>query len=356
MSTRSHAFESVFSVIHDVAIVGGGYAALAAAQTAAAAGRSVLVIDRQAALAWESGWAMSGEVGSSDGAGWKAWMESLLQRGAARAGMIDGALAEICAHDALRRCGARLLGYASLMDIERDGDLIRALIVGTKSGMRRVVARQWIDASEDGELLGLADPRWQPPGAVDRSIQLYFRHDHRPLPSTTVVACAALPGADLVWSPTLWSDESMVRVRLPAVGGDARSAWVPALAAVRDALPDAMARAVLTHGSVLPFPRYGAISSHASPAANLAQAVPSLSATGCATIAERFRLGELAAAALAPARRAAPSATVFDEPIAEPAAAIERAEVVVAGTGTGGGLAAIAAARAGATVIAVEPL
>ena len=160
---ESPSFHSVFDEVHDVVVFGAGYAGFAAACVLLAENKKVLLIDRRAALLAESGWSFPLFAGDVSKVEWRNWWDELAARGAADNGRIDGALAEIIATEWVReqRRAGRLnvLYYATPLALEggdvRRGELLNAVLLGTKAGLRRVAACKWIDATENGELLQL---------------------------------------------------------------------------------------------------------------------------------------------------------------------------------------------------------
>ena len=151
---------SCFERVYDVGVVGAGYAGFAAAVTLAEAGQSVLLTCHDGATVWESGRAFAEEAGEHDGPLWQAWLAELAERGAAAEGRIDGACAEIVASRWILARKDRLtpLYYARPVGVELTPDGLAAVAMATKSGLRRICARRWLDATETGELLRLVAP------------------------------------------------------------------------------------------------------------------------------------------------------------------------------------------------------
>jgi hypothetical protein len=323
-NSSSHIHSSCFERIFDAAVIGGGYAGFAAVERLRAAGQSVLWIDRQAAPLWEGGWAFHDRAGESELPAWRAWTERLQQLGAMRAGRIDGAIAEVTAAARVRGEGWSVLGYATPVAVERVGALIGAVVFGTKSGLRRIQAQRWIDATDDGELVRLLGA--VPEAPLSRRIALHRRRH------------------DAVDGP-LWADEHRLELDL-AAGERTYAGWLRLLSNPAD-------QWVVTHGSVVPFAQWRGTQVLAPLPANVASAVPAFAGTTLATLAERYAVGFRAAEQALAAPAAAPVTGALPE-IAAVVSGLH--DVVVAGTGTGGALAALAAARAGATVTAVDPL
>jgi hypothetical protein len=352
------AFQSVFTRVFDLIVIGGGYAGFAAAEVARRGGQSVLLVERQAALLWESGWAFYPDAGQSEEPAWKMWLNRLKRCGGASDSAIDGAIAEVQANEVLREAGIESLYYATPLAAEMADGLLRSLIVGTKGGCRRLAARRWVDASDTGELAALCCTSWRAPAAESQVLHLHMQRQAWPDGEPRAFSVSALPGAEVRWEHSLWPNERRVRIELPGDFCRHRSAWVPALQAAYEELGDAMTGAVLTHGSVIPFCRYEAGAQRpANLPENVVCAIAALDSEAGGTLAGRYGLGVGAAAELGD-RPAGPA----DEKILEMAADFPRksreleTEVAVAGIGTGGGLAAVAAARAGAAVTAFDPL
>jgi len=339
-------FQSVFETVHDVAIFGGGYAGFAAAQALVAQKRKVLLIDRRAALLAESGWSFENRAGHSDSNEWREWLELLKSRHGATNSLIDGPIAEVIGSEWVRRARAAgelsVLYYAAPLAVESDGDLLHAVLLGTKNGTKRLAARQWIDATDNGELLRLLDAQLSPPAPGERRLHLYFNSD-TPIPERAM-------------RDSLWSNELHLTVSRPG-----STAWTPAslLSDLRTMRENegqdeyaGLAGAGLTHASLLPFDVYEPGAAYSPVNSNVLAATPW---SGHAdSLAGRFDLGLSAARRLADSPRANATAGVPFE--GEIEAREEQAAVAVAGLGTGGALAAIAAGRQGADVVAFDPL
>lgn len=321
--TCSPSFSPIFLRTWDVAVFGGGYAGFAAVQRLRAAGRTVVWLDRQAALLVEGGWANFGVPGDGTLPAWKAWCDGLKVAGAVRDGRIDGALAEVTCAALVRRDQWNVMMYVTPMAIERDATgSVAGVIVGGKSGLHRVAAAQWLDATEDGELVRLMG--LVPAAPTRRRLTITRRHHQH-------------------------GEEHLSDVLKP--GEDLWDAWLRLL-------PQDHGQCVVSHGSVVPWNEWDGIASVALPGdfpSNVAQAVPGFATASLTTLSDRFASGHAAAESLLTAPRAVPQVLLAPLPeiVTEE---ILQAGVAVAGLGTGGALAALAAGRAGARVVGVEPL
>jgi hypothetical protein len=337
----------------DIVIVGASVAGIVAALELREQGLSVLVIDRQAAPAWECGWTFVLPAGRSDDHGWQRLAAAWTSAGALHAERIAGAQAEVESCGLLVDAGVHLLCLHTPVAIAYDGSgAIAGVIVAGKSGLGRVAASRWLDASEDGELACLADASLAPDEPTAARVAIAWQHPawrsgDRTLP--TPPGCRSLR-----LEAGRWDSERLLVLELPGSGAGHRRHWLPALEHLHVALGGEMDGGIASHASLLPLPLWvggrrpaGAISWR-----NLAVAVPGRCGLAADTAAARAELGTAAARLcqqLQPAGQGCGRSELRPQP--GPAAT-----VMVAGLGTGGALAALAAARNGAAVVACEPL
>lgn len=365
------AFVSVFDHCFDIAVVGQGYAGYAAAFELARQGKDVLLVGEHGDLLWESGRSFHPFAGHAQHPLWQTLLDSLQTRGGLlpstqasddasssdHGPWLDGAMAEAYASDQLMRQGVNALYYAVPLAVElgasdRPADqknaAITSLIVATKAGRKRIVATQWIDATETGVLTKLSlqastsGHTLSPRQADFCTANLYLQH----------ADWASMPGASDLLS-TAWPTEKILRFELPGTTANATdSSWrlqIPSvLKKLADQLGEQIGQVSMSHLSIRPYPHYNAspATSIADQPCNLAIASPSLTHGPVHTLAARFTLGIDAVDALARQSSAHIPSGLHDEPWPEfvPVQIIE-AQVAVAGAGTGGALAAIAASR-----------
>ncbi|HHN46130.1 MAG TPA: FAD-dependent oxidoreductase, partial [Planctomycetes bacterium] len=125
--------------------------------------------------------------------------------------------------------------------------------------------------------------------------------------------------------------------------------------AIETAHPGWIEGGVFSHSSIFPAYVYDG-AGEPRRYGNIVSASPSFSCSRVATLADRYALGIAAARELGEAPRGDFTPGACEEPIRPPStAAIIESEVVVAGAGTAGPLAAIAASRQGADVVCFDP-
>ena len=348
-------FQSCFTQTFDVIIFGAGYAAFGAALKLHGQGKTVCMVNRQADLLWEGGRVFMPHAGASDLPLWQQWMDALRTRSAATDAEIDGALAEVVATERIAEQGIGVLYYSVPVAVERSGPQLESVIVATKSGLRRLAARQWLDATETGELLSLMNDALPLKTPANRTLFAYYQRLNWPDIGDVTLPMDQGITADL--RPTLWPRQRRLAVRFPGTVVQPRKQLIPALQVFFDAHADLMADAVMSHCSLMDYPEYvGGASIVIDLPPNVATAVPALSGTAVATLADRFALGVDAASDLALREAHAPPADIHSRPIGDlPARHEQEVDVLVAGAGTGGAYAAVAAAREGAKTTVIDP-
>lgn len=336
-----------FDDVFDVVVVGSGHAGYAATMTLRRSGRSVLLVGPRGDLVWESGRAFCPDAGTSDDPEWRELAGAVGQRGGSSGEWLDGALTEVVATDRLVTSGASVLYYAWPVAVERDGEALASLIVATKSGLRRVAGRQWIDATESGELVRLCSPRVLAREPSRTGIHLMLQHP----------GWSEVPGGRGL-RPTAWPSERVLSVEVTHSDPAWRERVLAGLTALADAVGPEVANLSLSHLSIEPLSQYEAAAVGSETGVpNVVSAAPALAASAVTTLADRFMLGVHAVAELGRREAAHVEAKVLSNPLPkiEPLHTLS-VDVCVAGTGTGGTLAALAAARAGASVVCTEPL
>lgn len=291
-------FRSVLEQVYDVCIVGAGLAGVAAAVALVRQGRSVLLLGPRGLLAWEAGSSFGQHLGSSNEPLWREFHERMTSCGGASDDWLDGALCEVRATAWLDEQEIDTLYYAIPVGVETDEHgCISGLLVGTKAGPRRIVARRWMDATETGRLCRLADATRQERTPTTHDATLFLQRSEWPTDLPNVLGALRL-------RQTLWSTELAITTECPPEPARMRSRMLDALDELAQKHPDLTNEAQLTHCSLQPYPIY---EGHAETAVelpgNVTVASPALCSEPTVTLADRFALGG-ALAAIAAGREA----------------------------------------------------
>ncbi len=344
----------LFATLYDLVVFGAGYAGYAAARAAQAAGQRVLLVDARNDLLWESSRTFHAASGKQS--------REFARFGAAMAHVtgiigevIDGGLAEWTANELLLDAGIERLYLAQPVALERDGDAVAAVTVACNEGLRRLAARQWLDATEEGllaQLAGVPPPR-QP---QKRFAYLMLQMLDWPQQHGFTAALRGVKGGRITWQPSHWAAEWALQIELPGSGsatlGDSQ---LLALQELRRRLGPACEKALVSHASFSFYPCYGAGTGRHTPVPNLALAVPGYSREAVTSLNQRYLLGVAAFKRLQRQSRCESGAKLFKRPVALPLAQHTiKADIVVAGLGTAGAMAAIAAGRHHRRVVAFE--
>ena len=329
----------VFETRFDVVVVGAGHAGVAAALHLADQGRDVLLIDRRGDVMVESGRGFAARSGHADDDVWSRVSDGVARLGGRADDWLDGALTEIVGTDLLVEAGVSTLFYVQPIALDLDAEgLVCGIALATRTGVRRIHADRVIDATESGELVSLASDTTGRTPSTSR-IQLLLQH-----PDWT-----ALPEPEGSRA-TAWPSERSVSVEFDG------SSWNLAVRARLDQLArelgDAISDVCLSHLGLVPSHEYRGLAPRPALPGNLVAASPAYTDALVSTPADRHRLGIEAARALATASKADRIST-SPETTWRPRRVV-RGDLCVAGIGTGGVLAAVAAARSGASVVAIE--
>ena len=362
-SPRPAPFVSLFDRTFDVAVIGAGFIGIAAREKLMAAGLDTVLVEPSDDLLWEATRALENTtaataVGGADSAAWQAWLRPLRERAAADAHAFEPALAEILAADQLKgnQSPHRVLLQAPPVGIEQRDNTLTGVIVATKSGARRIRARHWIDATENGLLLRLCVPAAQGrrPATLRRSLVI---HADNPARFDTVATELKTRHPDLEILPSLRSTER--RLRWPVNPATPWHRQVRRLLTdLRELIPaEGDCNFTLSHCALREFPAYAAgdqptPTAHAS---NLTVLSPAFCHEALATPADRFALGHaLTIPTRPPQSFAAASPSLPPPALPMPTVPERTCTVLVAGAGTAGAAAAIAAARHGAATLAID--
>ncbi|RRK00112.1 FAD-dependent oxidoreductase [Opitutaceae bacterium TAV3] len=356
-ASAAPAFTSVFECTFDVVVTGAGFIGHTAARKLAAAGRSVLLVETSGDLLWETTRAFE-DAGS-------AASDSRLPGAAG----LEITAAHALVHNELPQLRPLLYSAPLSVALAADGR-IAALTLATKSGPRTVRAAHWIDATENGALARLAAPALQSATrAPARRYRNLFLQSADAARLDEAAATFRQRHPEITWSATYLATERRLRW---AVSGDtpAHTDYVALIRDLRASVP-ADVHFTLSHTSLIDYPVYDATTASAqslgNAPANLTLLSPAFRHDAIATPADRAAIGSSITipdtTSLPPPLAATCATSTLDvrreappPPPPPPAAAATHTgyDVVVAGTGTAGAHAAIAAARGGARTLALD--
>lgn len=338
----------VFDRKHEIIVAGGGLVGWAAAMTAARAGRKVLLVARRPNLGWEITSALADTLAPETSPLAAELLERLAAIGAARGDRIVAPAVELVLDRMADEAGIELLLYATPLAPIKVGDRVAGILVGAKDGQHTLRGDLVVDttdhrllAREAGLPIIVADT------ASGRStIVLNLAGD---LDDRALGQCDA--ATHIAIRRSVWPGEVLVRYDLPTCSPiEAQLAAPDVLDFVHREVP-ATGSAMVTTLSTEPLP-LGAVVTGAGHC-------PSLVTVGDAedgSPGARIALGETLGAQASDGWSATDSDAVVDAGALLPAPAREASGVLVAGGGTAGALAAIAAARHGARTTVIEPL
>jgi len=350
-------YSPVFDVVFDVAVLGSGFAGFAAACQLKQQGLKVVLIGPRGDLLWEAGRAFHTEAGDSSHPLWQQMLSNLAEHmevppaTTEGATWVDGALAEVWASQHVLAQKLDVLYYAHPVATQTREGCLEAILVATKTGLRRVIARQWIDATEEGQLLSLTDHSFKATQPTTYQATLFFQRAN----------WDDLPQADQ-FQLTAWPTQRSLTIALPAAdvqAGKWRKHVIASLDDLASQIGDAVGNMSVSHLTIEPIGVYSpADASLRKPSLrNVALACPALTSQEIDTLAQRFELGIEAAESLSKLIVHEPPANLIGQPIQTPAPyQTLTAEVGIAGLGTGGVVAALAARKVGASVLAIEPM
>ena len=345
----------ILDTFWDIAIVGAGYSGFAATLAAVAAGKKVLLIDPRCDLLWESAISRNPVTGKLPPE-MRPFMHAMEMATGIAEDWIDPGSAEWVANGLLLDAKVERLYYATPVaaNISKQG-IVDSVTFALLDRLVAISAAQWIDATEDGILARACGLQFEAPAPIKRIYRFFFQRSRWPLKFPFDIF-TGIYGAYAQIEDSAWSSEKIVRLEIGnAFKGEPLDVVEPFLTATRKRLAAKCPDALLSHWSWAPYPLFpkqvGAIS---SPGQNLAIAVPLLSPAPVETIGDRCSLGASACARLLNSRRAAKKPTSAPKPIAPTATGAIEADVCVDGIGTAGLMAAVAAARGGAKVVALE--
>lgn len=185
MSTVTVSYTVPVMAECDVLVIGGGSAGSAAAVAAARTGASVVLIERYGFLGGTGAAVLDtfygfytpgtqekkvvGGIPDEVVAGLER-REVLLKRpntyGAGAGLTYDPETLKVVWDDLTTEAGVRVLFHSYFVDVLKDGDRVKGVVIGTKQGLRAVQARTIVDASGDADVVARAGAPFEDAGAL----------------------------------------------------------------------------------------------------------------------------------------------------------------------------------------------
>ncbi|MBC9867726.1 MAG: FAD-dependent oxidoreductase [Opitutae bacterium] len=352
-----------FGMEYDVAVFGGGLSGVAAALTAAEKGQRVLLVERRSALGWETTCAFQCDLPEGDSPTVRRLRDRLKKLDAVAGDRIDSARTEYLLDLLVEEDDVDLLLYSQPVEVRVDHRGVCGVVIGNKSGEQLVRAKVIIDATEEALLFKQVGGVFHEVSQQSWREVFFFNNVENPdeLPADVADGVGV---EDIVLRPSPWEGEVCVEFTVPdytCLEGRVRIRDV--VAYLKEVLPS-LSLASVSHAAFEAFPlecravltgSNGEITKYEN-----------LLACGTWSIADSSRrklannnsgrivLGEKVGEEAANlATRRGPMRGIRPAPAQRQTRHLQ-ADVLVAGAGTGGSYAAIAAAKSGAKVIVLE--
>lgn len=337
---------SITEIHWDAVVYGAGYAGFAAASHLHRSGRQVLLVDRDAALLWESSRALQSACHSVDCRHWLDFHHELDRRGLAGEGYIDAASAEALAARQLLTMRLPTLFYARPVAVKTDETHVTAVAFAARGKVYWIYADRWLDVSETPALSGWIDPACRVPSVHARVHSLTLNQAVRGEGLPSDIALPDVPGLALATGPNHWPGENTIQWR--SGGPECGLEHLPGLLRLlREQVGISCRDMFVSRVSSMPFTRYAdGEARQLQPAANLIVAYPGACGYDEGSLSGRFASGVVLARELL--RLPRPPRINPANPHKLPellATEIVTADLAVAGAGTGGAVGAIAAGR-----------
>lgn len=352
-SETEKPLDGILSAFWDVAVLGSGYCGFGAALKAAECGLKVLLLDPGCGLLWESARArhtLLGEAAPPFG----PFVRSVSSVTGILGNWFDPGAPEWVANEILlEKKEITRLFYARPVAVNfGSGGSLLSVTLALRDRLATLRAAKWLDATEDAALLRLSPRPPSPASPAKRISRIFMQHAGW---ERIGDFAHEEEGFSAKLLPSAWHGEKVLEIESygekapPLLGG-----YLKAMELFTAALP--CEKPLCTHWSYEPYPVYPANREPgATPAIpNAAFAVPALSTGSFETLSSRFSLGVEAMQSLLGMKAAAETPLPHTATLPVPSIELD-ADVFVAGAGTGGLMAAIAASSMGAKTIALDP-
>lgn len=349
-----------FETKYDVCVIGAGFSGVAVALTAAKAGRRVLLVEWRPQIGWEATSAYHLDIGQVQGEVIGRIISRSLHMDGVRNGYTDGPITEFVLDELLTEAGVDVLLYCRATRVLTHDGLATGVVLGNKSGEQIVQGRLIVDATEEGFLWKQTGVAFSPAVPQRGRQTVFFNGSKAPLDEPQVIGDAG-DAMNVTVKPMRWPSEVCVEFDLPECSVIAgRCAMPDVINLVRQRVPF-LRDALVTHSGYEPYPLDVP---HLEKTATVHPTIRNLFGAGVWTIPDtrerllmntlsgRASLGEHVGNLVVQARLPEPPAPSAAGSVLTPP--YRECDVLVAGGGTAGPLAAIAAARQGVKVTLIE--
>lgn len=351
-------FVSLFNRVHDVVVVGSGLLGFAAVRNLFASGKTVAWLNPSGEILWEISRALEHDLSDCDQhPAWREWLnKNLSAREGVRELWLEGAMAEAAAAEEIQGWRERvsLLLHAVPVAVEIQGGMMVSATIATKAGARRVCGKRWLDATERGLLASLTSSEGTPNRYPQSFDTLVFQSIEWEARDAEIRAfCEGHPSLRFVGAAR--RSERRFRVQRPEFEHGDFALMVPELVrSFHAAVPGG--KFLFSHCSSMAYPVYPDASEgagHSVTPRNLLVLSPPWTGCRVVSLADRFGLGDCAVAECEALPGGVPVLSSTN-PIFPKTRTEVNSEIVVAGAGTAGAVATLAAARRGHSTIVLE--
>ena len=246
-------YRDPFSKIHDVAVFGGGLCGIGTALALSGKGKKIIIVERRPQIGWEITSAFVCEFGEDVSHAAKEIRAALELTGGYKKNLISPPVAEICLSELMKKKNVDVLLYSYPLQLITNKGLACGVVTGSKSGKQVIRARTFVDATEEAVL-------WEPSGIEFRKTGLKtYRYTIVFNGIKKRIGKYSLPAGknqviDIEIKPSVWKGECNVefKVKEPSISR-ARLAVPEVISFVRKQVPQ-LRDAIVTHTAFELFP------------------------------------------------------------------------------------------------------
>lgn len=244
---------NIFKKNYNIAIFGGGMTGVAASLTAATNGKKVILIERRPLLGWEATSAFNCHFKKSK----MQVANRIYQRINGINGLcnsrLDAPTFQVLLDKMVEEAGIELLLYSQPVDLLYKDDLIIGIMIGNKSGEQMIKSKIFVDATEEAILWKQTDMDWIENKIYPAKQTIFFNRaqDGLELPFE-LGNCNNIK--DITLLPSVRQNEVCVEFTIPQYSiSSARRKIEPVIRYVREKVPE-LTSAAVTHAGLEPYP------------------------------------------------------------------------------------------------------